>query len=383
MAVRHLLASGRQIDEIPQIADALVALHSSDPVTVYLSAAVRMRHPNLTAMEEALYTEHSVIRHHAMRRTLWVMTPEVLRLAHASATTALVRNEQRRIIGLIESSGIAPDGETWLRQARIDVLEALHRLGSATARVLGSHVPELVKPLHMAVDKSYAASPAAHTRVLLLLGFAGAIVRGRPAGTWVNGQYSWQPMDNLLPGGVGDLDPVVARAELVSRWLRTFGPGTAADIQWWLGGTGAQVKQALATVEAVSVDLEGSAAEGWLLPDDLAELDDPGPWVALLPGLDPTVMGWQQRSWFLGDHGPEAFDRNGNGGPTIWVDGQVVGAWVQRKDGAIVRRLWSDVPARRVAQIKKAADVVRELVGDKRFTVRFPSPASTALFTAD
>ena len=63
----------------------------------------------------------------------------------------------------------------------------------------------------------------------------------------------------------------------------------------------------------------------------------------MLPGLDPTTMGWNARSWYLGAHGGEVFDRNGNGGPTLWVDGEIVGSWVQRKDGTIAHVLLQDV----------------------------------------
>ena len=88
-------------------------------------------------------------------------------------------------------------------------------------------------------------------------------------------------------------------AELVRRWLWTFGPGTAADIQWWLGGTVGIVKQALADVDAVPVSLDGGGDTGWLLPDDLEPVTHDEPWVALLPVLDPTVMGWKSRGFYL------------------------------------------------------------------------------------
>ena len=59
------------------------------------------------------------------------------------------------------------------------------------------------------------------------------------------------------------------------------------------------------------------------------------PWVALLPGLDPTTMGWKQRAWYLPESAAEAFDSSGNAGPTIWLDGRVVGAWAQSPDGRV------------------------------------------------
>ncbi len=46
--------------------------------------------------------------------------------------------------------------------------------------------------------------------------------------------------------------------------------------------------------------------------------------MALLPGLDPTTMGGSSDDWYVTDDvAVLVFDRNGNAGPTIWVDGVV------------------------------------------------------------
>ena len=81
-------------------------LHSTDPPTVYLSAMARMAQPSIEAVEQALYADRSLIRHHAMRRTLWVATPEVVRQMHAAATRKLVAPERKRVAGLLAQSGI-------------------------------------------------------------------------------------------------------------------------------------------------------------------------------------------------------------------------------------------------------------------------------------
>jgi hypothetical protein len=114
------------------------------------------------------------------------------------------------------------------------------------------------------------------------------------------------------------------RAELVRRWLRTFGPGTRDDIRWWTGWTVAATRHALAAIDAVEVELE-SGKVGYVLPDDVGPVDPPEHWVALIPALDATTMGWAGREWYLGPHRRQLFDLSGNAGPTIWVDGRIVG----------------------------------------------------------
>jgi hypothetical protein len=376
LARRHRLVAPERTDDVADIADSLVALHSSDPVTVYLSAAARMADPSIEAVETALYVDRSVVRHHAMRRTLWVATPDVVRIMHAAATRKLVGPERRRTARLLAENGV-PEPEAWLDDAREQVLAALHEHGPMTARTLGERVPALRHQIVMAPGKTYSATISAHTRVLLNLGFEGEIVRTRPTGTWINGAYTYAAMDTWLDGGLGDLSEVEAARELALRWLRAFGPGTTTDLQWWTGWTGATTKRALADCGAVPVALEDGT--GWVAPGDEDEAPPVEPWVALLPGLDPTTMGWKDRGWYLPAGCADTFDRMGNAGPTIWADGQVVGAWAQAADGEIRTRFLHEVGDGVRAAVAERAREVAKLLGGTRFTVRFPSPASTAL----
>lgn len=99
------------------------------------------------------------------------------------------------------------------------------------------------------------------------------------------------------------------------------------------------------------------------------------PSVAVLPGLDSTTMGWKQRSWYLDPASEELlFDRNGNAGPTIWVDGAVVGGWVQGPDGAARYRLTVDQDPATVGAIEAQLARMEAFWGDVRFKVRFPAP---------
>ena len=354
-------------DNLPQIADDLVALHSSDPVSVFLSAMARMVHPSVEAVDRALYTDRSLIRHHGMRRTLWVATPPVVRLIHAAATRDLLNTERRRTGQLLAASGVA-DPELWLAEAEGQVLADLREHGPSTAREIGQRSEALRQRLHLAPGKAYAAVQSAHTRVLSILGFAGQMLRGRPS-SWINGAYRYVDAESWLPGGLGDLEPQAAAAELAGRWLQRFGPATTADLQWWMGWTMKRTKQALADCGAAEAELDSGPA--WLARDDppLAPVE---PWVAALPGLDPTIMGWKRRDWYLPETSKEVFDGAGNGGPSLWVDGRVVGAWAQTRDGTIHTHYFERVAAARRREIDQRIEELKSWIGDTRFTVRFP-----------
>ena len=193
-------------------------------------------------------------------------------------------------------------------------------------------------------------------------------MRTRP-GSWINGAYAYAAADSWLPGGLGTADPRSSAAELAGHWLRRFGPATTADLQWWMGWSATTTKQALADCGAAAVEVASGPA--WLSPDD-QDQPAPEPWVAVLPGLDPTTMGWKQRDWYLPAASGEAFDSNGNGGPTLWVDGRIVGAWAQTRDGDILIHYFEPVGAARRREIDARISELRAWIGETRFTVRFP-----------
>lgn len=376
LAVRHRHVAAAHTDDVVAIADGLVALHSTDPVSVYLQAAARMATPSLAGVEAALYDARSLVRHHAMRRTLWVFGHDAARLAHHASTVDVARVQRRLALTMFADGGIA-EPEAWLAAASAEILALLEAEGPLSAREIGVRLPALTVPLAVGSGSS-ATTIAAHSRVLLMLGFEGRVLRARPTGTWINGQYRWAATSAWWPEGFGALEPRAAAAGLARRWLAVFGPGTRADLAWWAGWGVAVTKRALADVEAVEVALD--EGPGYVLPEDVEPAPLAPPSAVLLPGLDPSTMGWKQRGFHL-DPADVAllFDRNGNGGPTAWVDGRIVGGWHQRADGEIALHLTADIGAEATAALDTRAAELANLLGDVRFRTRFPAPLQAKL----
>jgi hypothetical protein len=137
------------------------------------------------------------------------------------------------------------------------------------------------------------------------------------------------------------------------------------------------MKRALSAVPTVEVEIDVGPA--LVLADDEDPVAAPEPWVALLPALDPTAMGWTERDWYLGAHRAALFDRSGNIGPTVWCDGRIVGAWAQRKDGTVVFELLEKVGRATRRAIEDDAERLQTLLGDVRVTPRFRTPAERLL----
>jgi hypothetical protein len=118
-----------------------------------------------------------------------------------------------------------------------------------------------------------------------------------------------------------------------------------------------------------------NGATGHVVQSDLDDIEEPEPWVAMLPGLDPTAMGWKERDWYLDEAtASRVMDRNGNIGPTIWADGQVVGGWIQRPDGAIATEINRSISSRHRRLLEGETERLIDAIGETRFRPRFPAP---------
>jgi Winged helix DNA-binding domain len=408
---RHRL--GVAAGSVAEAVASMIALHATDPVTVYLSAWARTG-CGAGDVDEAIYNERVLVRMLGMRRTMFVVPAALVSVVQAACTDDVAKRLRRQLEKDLATGGVG-DGDPagWLRDLDSGVLAALHaRGGGASGAQLAQDEPRLRTQLSYSLDKSYGGTANITSRVLVLLAAEGQLVRGHRRGGWSSGQFEWFPAsawvratadgareagaldadagEAVLDAGGGQtaldaggrqavLDAGGARVELAWRWLRTFGPAPVSDLQWWGGWTVGQTKAALAALPVAEVDLDGRP--GIALADDLAFPGggEAAPVATLLPALDPTPMGWQERDWFLGGHRPALFDRTGNIGPTVWWGGRVVGGWAQRASGEIACRLLADIGADGAAATSREAARLEAWLGANRVTPRFRTPLEREL----
>jgi winged helix DNA-binding protein len=367
LGLRHALAA--PVDTPVEAAAAVVALHGTDAASVFLSALARMRDGDVAAIEHALYEERSLLRVLSMRRTMFVAPAETAAVMLAACSRDVAARERRKLVGYLEAAGVG--GSDWLAGAEQALLDALAARGEATATELASDDPRLATQLVLGAGTKYEAKVSVASRVLIVLGADGRVIRTRPSGSWTSTQFRWAALTSWHPDVTDHADDV-ARIELARLYLASFGPATAEDLRWWAGLTASQTRAALAGVETVEV-------EGGLLLAGDEEFAAVEPWAALLPALDPTTMGWKERGWYLGEHRERLFDRNGNAGPTVWADGRVVGGWAQRKTGEVAYEVLDDVGRETTHAIERAAADLETWFGGVRVTPRFPTPLQVRL----
>ena len=384
LVARHHLR--RTADSVESVVRGLVAVHSSDPVTPYLSLWARTPDFAVGDLSAALFTDRSLWRLHAMRRTLFVVAAEDQPIIDAACARDVASAERRKVTRWVGEALAVADPRPWLADVE-----------AATLSVLADGVPRRTQDLTNCVEGlrlqitvgsgRWTTQTPLSSRLLFVLAMEGHLVRAHPAGSWLSSQYHWVSTARWF-AAVGHpqdrrhaqdrIDAADGRAALARRWLGAHAPATTADLRWWAGWTVRRTEAALAAIDAVEVDLDDGQA-GWVLPDDVdtPQVDAAG--VALLPALDPTVMGWTDRRWYLGDHGPRLFDRNGNAGPTIWVDGRVVGAWAQRSDGEVVVAVLEDIGRQAMDEVVTEAATLTAWFDGTVATPRFRSPLEREL----
>lgn len=398
VGVLHRLAPAHRARTPEEVARSLVALHSTDPASVHLAVAARTAGTGASVadIDRALHDDRTIVRVMGMRRTLWAVPAELVPVVAGACGRAIAADERRKLVKAVEDQGVASNAQRFIADLEDRALAALAARGEALTRELTADVPGLRQTVRFGGTSKWAADVGLSSRIVLLLACDGRIVRTRPRGTWTSTQHRYA----IAPPTGDPMGTAEAQVELARRWLASFGPASndlLADLKWWTGWTVADTKRALAGAGGG----DGGRPEGQLPGDRIVpagaarrgagtdrrdppsptKRSGPGQWAALVPALDPTTMGWKQRSWYLGDLGPMLFDSNGNAGPAIWFAGRIVGGWAQRATGEVVTRLLVDIGHDGAAAVDAEAVRLQSWLdsGGAIVKPRFPTPLQKEL----
>ena len=321
-------------------------------------------------VERALYDERTLLRLMAMRRTMFVVDRAVAPVVHAACSLTVAARERAKLLKFMEDNGVGGvRREAWLAKAEAAALEALAARGELTATELAASDERLGAELVLSRGAKYEARVKMASRVLTVLAAEGRVVRARPRGSWASTQFRWAAMEDWAGAALEELPAAEAEAALALRWLAAFGPASPDDLRWWTGWTARQTKRALAQDGVVACVLDDGES-GVVLADDIEPVGAVAPWVALLPALDATPMGWKRRNFYLGTHAERLFDVNGNVAPTVWADGRIVGGWTRRKSGEIVFGLLEDIGAEAHAAVEAETAALAPRLGDATLAPR-------------
>jgi hypothetical protein len=375
---RHLLdGTGTSPEEVTE---RLVAVHATDPATPFLSILARTTSTTVDEILRAMYTDKSLIRWMAMRRTVFVLNRDAIPDVQAAVSAPLSEVLRRRLITLLTKNEALPgttDVAGWVADVEAGVRAALTTSPQASGAELSAIEPRLRTRIPVRLPSD---TPQTVTSYLLaMMSAAGEIVRAVPIGSWTTRQHRWQHVDAWWPDGLTQSEPDAARNRLAERWLRFYGPATIDDLQWWTGWTNTATRATLSHLSIADVDLDGVEGIDLASREDLGiDVPDARPTAALLPALDSTSMGWKHRQWYSPTETKGLYDNAGNIGPTIWWKGRIAGIWTSTSTG-VRTRLLADEGVEATAAIEAAAGRLEERLAGAVVTPAIRTPLERTL----
>jgi hypothetical protein len=355
-----LLKQGLTGDGLASVMDAVVAsggIYSTAP-TCYLSCAARVASFKLADLDAELYERRSLARHRSVRGMAYI---EPLEALPAILATSGGETRERTLTRISK----------WTELSEPEVLA----FADEVEAVLEGQPPMTVPEIRKVLGADLPGNRNTLQFTVALLGRFARIVRTRPRGSWRSDLYGYQRWTEWFGAPLEEADPDTAGREVARRYLRAYGPATAADLAWWSGWTKRDSVAALAALEdeVVAVTLEGrdpQSAGAWVLADELDALTSvdakAARGVRLLPVWDAYFMGYEGSSaararQVAPEDYPRIYDKTGNGTSTVIEDGMAAGVWELDVDAGAVtvapfgKLRWKDVEAQ-VAALSAAID---------------------------
>lgn len=344
-AIHHHSLS-RPGSSIEAIASELVGLHNTSPVSPYLSIRARLPGFSRTDLDTLMWDSWRLVRLRAMRLTIFVFPHDLVEIA-AAATRHISE----------------PLAARWLNDSGLSPREYDALVASVDAALADG--PLTVRALRRALEVPQDIDlPGVVGRMC----DSGRLAGGAPPRSWRSGIRAYHRWRDVLP----DVDlqrwhAAAAIAELIARYIRSFGPVTLDDISWWTGFTKTRCRAAL---EALGTRATEVAVDGWPGPLYRAAgspgADEGDSAVTALPMLDPYVQGYRDRARFLDPARHDfVYDGGGNSTATLIQRGRIIGVWqfVEDPTESIRYHLFGAVPA----SVLRTAEADLTAAGDVYF----------------
>lgn len=330
---QHLLE--RTTTSVTDMVRHLVGLQAQENLPPYLSLAARLTDLDVHEVSRLL-ADRGLVRLLTMRGTIHLLTPD---------DAAVLR------------TWVAPRIEQELRvsQAVGDAREIPRPEVEAALREVLADGPLPQKEIGLRLAERF---PHPATQLGQLARCVAPLAQLPPRGCWKQAGgvvYDYVDRWTGVPSGEPDVP------ELVRRYLRAFGPATAADVTAWSAVTG------LAPVLKAMPDLVRHEDEdGKVLFDvegaPMADEDAPAP-VRLLGTYDNVWLSHARRDRVTTPEARKSWmGTNGGVGNTIFVDGWLTGIWRAADDRVVVDRLHRDLTRAERAELDEEVGRVEALL---------------------
>jgi len=314
---RQHLARASRAGSLEQVAHDCGGLQAQAMPATELSFWARTKGPHASDLDRALWSDRRLARTWCMRGTLHVIP---------AAETPLFMAGCRRA-----ESGFNPAMLRYFKLTEDEVVAVVDAIGRVlaggrlmTRKQLAAEAEALVGPrFHEHLHSGWGSflKPAA---------WRGLLICGPPQGQEVTFVHAGHWL-----GGWDSVDPKAARAEMVRRYLRAFGPATRADFERWAGMLPPLGRPAWAECQPEMAEVQVEGKTLWALADDVAAIreTEPSEEVRLVPNFDSYLLGHANRSAMVAQEHSGRIYR-----PAAWVwatvlkGGRAVGIWNSKRN---------------------------------------------------
>jgi hypothetical protein len=262
--------------------------------------------PTAAAIEEA-FNEGQILRTHVMRPTWHFVAPEDIRwLLELTAPRVNLRaGANYRKFEL--------DAATFKRSNRI-----LHRALRDGKHLTRAELKQVLNRSGIAADDTVRTA-----HIMLRAELDGVVCSGRRIGK----QFTYALLDERVPAAK-TLTRDEALAELTRRYFRSHGPATLPDFVWWSGLTAADARLGIALIDS---ELRSTTIDDktYWHPRSLSNPARSATRAHLLPVFDEYNVAYKHRQATLSTWSML--------GPTVTLQGQVIGTWKAATDKSSVR----------------------------------------------
>ena len=356
-------------------------IQNSPPGSALLALNARVRNLTRERLGQAIAEEQSLLQSWCMRGAPFyfpAVDAPVFTTGVLPPTEEAMRHLVRGVEPALDKLGMSLVEVVELTRARIgDVLSgrrlAINELGAELAERIARELPKRRRDVWGEEGPYAVGQPLGEGIVhfcVRILTLQRVICFAPRAGN----KAPFVLVDEWLGHPIPDVDPEVARVELVRRYLRSYGPSTRGDFAAWVGIDAGDTDPwwSLVEDELTRVEFGGTS---WILTEDLDALrSSPTPkGVRLLPPRDPYTQMRDRETIVEEKHHREIWRPVGEPG-TVLVDGKIAGTWRPRKSGrklTMTITTFGPLPARNKEPLQDEAEQVASLRGASSVKVAF------------
>jgi hypothetical protein len=293
--------------------------------------ALRMRAATNASVEDA-FNRGEIVRTHLLRPTWHFVAPDDIRWllqltgprVNSSCGSTFRKYELDAAVFKRSHRALtnALKGETYL--TRTELKATLNRCGIAA--------DDTVRMAH----------------ILLRAELDGVVCSGPRRGN----QFTYALLEERVPAGKR-FDRDEALAELARRYFASHGPAALADFVWWSGLTTNDARRAIELVTPIEKTRIGESVYFSLPAPNRSNSVTPNAEAHLLPAYDEYNVAYKHRQLVFDQKAISQITTWGALGPTVIVDGRIVGLW----NGTLVRNSVAIeiTPARALTKREKTA----------------------------